>query len=250
MDKLSLLQEIEHRPYPLPSTDWVMAQDWQDLLFSHWPIAPDKLRPLIPPALELDTFGGECWIGIVPFSMTHIRMRGLPEAPGLSAMIELNVRTYVRTGGLPGVYFFSLDASNPIMVATARSFFHLPYFNARMKVEHDGNTTHYTSIRTHRGAAQAEYEARYRPLTREAKTQPGSVEEWFTERYCLYAQDKHGQLYRGNIHHLRWPLWEAELETIRDTMTKPHGIALPDTQPILHYAHQLSVLIWPLQRVV
>lgn len=250
MDNTTLLQAVDHRPYPLPNTHWIMTQTWNDLLFSHWPIPFAQLRPLIPPIVELDTYEGECWIGIVPFSMSHIRLRGLPEVPGLSGMIELNVRTYIRAQGIPGVFFFSLDASNPIMVAAARSLFHLPYFNALMSLEHKGDTTHYTNHRTHRGASPAEYKVRYRPLAHEASALPGSVEEWFTERYCLYALDRRQHLYRGNIHHVRWPLWQAELETLHNTMASAHGITLPDTQPLLHYAYQLKVLIWSLQRVV
>lgn len=245
----TLLENIAHRPYPLPNTRWVMTQTWNDLLFSHWPVKPAQLRPLIPPELELDTYEGECWIGVVPFTMAHIRLRTLPEVPGLSATVELNVRTYVRAQGIPGVYFFSLDASSPIAVASARAFFHLPYFNAQMRVAHEQDMTIYSSHRTHRGAPTADYQARYRPLPQEAPTRPGSVEEWFTERYCLYALDKRRHLYRGDIHHMRWPLWQAELESGVNTMAQAHGITLPDTRPLLHYSHQLKVLIWPLQRV-
>ena len=245
-----LLENIAHRPYPLPNMRWVMTQTWNDLLFSHWPIKPEQLRSLIPPELELDTYEGKCWVGVVPFTMAHIRLRGLPEVPGLSATVELNVRTYVRAQGIPGVYFFSLDASSPVAVALARAFFHLPYFNAQMRVAHEGDMTIYASHRTHHGAPPADYQARYRPLSQETPTQPGSVEEWFTERYCLYTLDKRRHLYRGDIHHIRWPLWQAELESKVNTMTWAHGVTLPDTQPLLHYAHQLKVLIWPLQRVI
>src|SRR5579883_2963608 len=151
MDPDVVLRSIDHRDYPLPDGPWVMTQIWHELLFAHWPLAPASLRPLIPSLLDLDTFEGEAWLGVVPFRMSHVRPRGIPPIEGLSSFPELNVRTYVSARGLPGVYFFSLDAGNPVAVAIARSLFHLPYFNARMQCEQVDDAIHYTSHRTHRG---------------------------------------------------------------------------------------------------
>ena len=131
-----------------------MTQTWHELLFAHWPIAPDALRPLVPSILPLDTYEGQCWVGIVPFHMSNVRPRWVPPLPKLSRFVELNVRTYVTLHGISGVYFFSLDASNPIAVALARTFFHLPYFNALMSTERLDDTIHYSSRRNHRGAPQ------------------------------------------------------------------------------------------------
>jgi len=108
-----------------------MTQIWHELLFAHWPVAPDILRALVPAVLTLDTFEGQCWVGVVPFHMSYVRPRGVPPVPGLSAFPELNVRTYVTLNGIPGAYFFSLDAGNTLAVALARKLFHLPYFRAK-----------------------------------------------------------------------------------------------------------------------
>src|SRR5258708_7385552 len=132
MDSNAILKTVEHRPWPIPDTPWVMTQIWHELLFVHWPIAPNVLRKLVPSILPLDTFDGQCWVGIIPFHMTYVRPRSIPSITALSSFVELNVRTYVTLQGIPGVYFFSLDAGNPIAVALARTFFHLPYFNAVM----------------------------------------------------------------------------------------------------------------------
>jgi uncharacterized protein YqjF (DUF2071 family) len=110
-----------------------MRQTWHDLLFAHWPVSYDAMRPLVPAQLELDPFDGRCWVGVVPFRMSGIRGRGTPAVPGLSRFPELNVRTYVTHGGKPGVYFFSLDAANLLAVWAARKFYHLPYFYADMR---------------------------------------------------------------------------------------------------------------------
>ena len=133
-----MLKRIDHRPWPPPAGPWVMAQSWLDLLFAHWPIPLDELRRVVPASLTIDTFDGQGWVGVVPFRMTGVRPRGVPALPWLSAFPELNVRTYVTLGGKAGVFFFSLDAANPVAVATARRWYHLPYFNARMSLRREG----------------------------------------------------------------------------------------------------------------
>ena len=213
-----------------------MTQTWHELLFAHWPIEPGTLRALIPFILPLDTYEGQCWIGIVPFHMSYVRPRLMPPAPKLSSFVELNVRTYVTLHGIPGVYFFSLDANNPI--------------NAIMRSERVEDTIHYYSRRTHRGVPSSEFRATYRPIAPITFAQPDSLAHWLTERYCLYTVSLDDRVYRGDIHHIQWPLRSAELEVTSDTMAISHGIHLPDIPPLLHYSERLEVLIWPLQRVL
>ena len=227
-----------------------MTQTWHELLFAHWPIDPRALRPLVPSILPLDTYEGQCWVGIVPFHMSNVRLRWVPPFPKLSRFVELNVRTYVTLEGSPGVYFFSLDASNPIAVALARQLFYLPYFNAVMRSERLDDTIHYSSCRTHQGAPPAEFKATYRPISPVAFARQGSLEHWFTERYCLYSVAGNQRVYRADIHHVQWPLQLAELEAAQNTMAISHGIHLPDTPPLLHYAQRLEVLIWSSLRVI
>jgi len=162
----------------------------------------------------------------------------------------MNVRTYVTVQGIPGVYFFSLDASNPIDVTTARKVFHLPYFNAVMRSLRVDDSIHYRSRRTHHGAQPAQFEALYRPIAPVAPGLRGTLEYWLTERYCLYTMMKNDRVYRCDIHHRPWPLQVAELETTRNTMALAQGIHLPDTPPLLHYAQRQEVLVWWLRRVL
>ena len=226
-----------------------MTQAWNELLFAHWPIHPEILRPLLPSTLPLDTFEGEAWVGVVPFHMSQVHPRSVPSVPWLSQFPELNVRTYVNYQGLPGVYFFSLDASNPVAVTIARTIFRLPYFNAAMRSQRLIDTIDYYSQRTHRGSPAAEFRALYRPIAPVVYAEPGSLEHWFTERYYLYTVAGKNAVYRGDIHHGRWPLQRAELEVISNTMASAQGIPLSDTSPLLHYAGLQEVLIWPLQRI-
>lgn len=222
-----------------------MAQSWHDLLFAHWPIAADVMRPLVPAQLDLDTFDGQCWIGVVPFWMSGVRARGLPGIPGLSRFPELNVRTYVTFGGKPGVYFFSLDAASRAAVLTARVLYHLPYFHASMKTEAAAEEVLHSC---HRWRAQAAFRGRYGPCTAPQRRQAGTTEHWLTERYCLYTVHRE-QIYLGEIHHMPWPLQDAHAEIEINTMAAAAGFTLPQTRPLLHFARRLDVLIWPLRKI-
>jgi uncharacterized protein len=237
------MQEVAHRPWPVPAGPWVMAQSWHDLLFAHWPVDVAVMRPLLPPQLQVDTFEGSAWCAVVPFRMTGVRLRGTPVLPWLSAFPELNVRTYVTCDGKPGVWFFSLDAGNALAVAIARAWFHLPYFRARMIcVEREG-WIHYQSERTHRGPPSGSLEGRYRPIGRVFFAQNGTLEYFLTERYCLYTTDERGGIIRGEIHHPPWPLQRAEAELAHNSMAESLGIALV-LRPLLHFARRQDVLVW------
>ena len=243
------LARTEHRPYPLPARRWILFQRWHELLFAHWPLDPDRVRALVPAGLTLDTFEGEAWVGVVPFRMSGVRLRGAPALPGLSAFPELNVRTYVRHGEKRGVWFFSLDAASRLAVRAARAWFHLPYFDARMACVERSGEIHYRSLRTHRGAPAAELVGRYAPSAPVELARPGTLEHFLTERYCLFAAGPRGQLFRGDIHHLPWPLQRAQADFETNSMAQASGIPLPATAPTLHFARVLDVLIWTPRRV-
>jgi uncharacterized protein YqjF (DUF2071 family) len=249
MNSAAVLRDSGHRAWPPPAAPWIMTQIWHELLFAHWPLPPDVLRALVPAAMPLDTYEGWAWLGIVPFRMSHVRPRGVPPLPGVSAFPELNVRTYVTLDDRPGVYFFSLDAANRLAVALARATYHLPYMNAQMRCERSSDTISYASRRTHRMEPSASFAATYRPVAPAYTAAPGTLDAWLTERYCLYAVTPAGRVYRGEIHHGPWPLQPAEAEIRVNTMASAAGIALPATAPLLHYAHRQEVLIWPIHRV-
>jgi uncharacterized protein len=247
--KSSMIADITHRPWEMPNQPWAMAMQWHDLLFMHWPVASALLRDHIPPSLTLDTFDNSAWIGVVPFHMTGVRPRYTPSMPWVSVFPELNVRTYVTSEGKPGVWFFSLDAANPLAVRVARRVFHLPYYDAHMSSEWVGTLVRYTSTRTHRGSPAAAFRGQFHPIGPVYHSDPGTIDHWLTERYCLYAANRRGQVWRGDIHHQRWPLQPAEVDVEVNTMTNQLGFPLPDSKPLLHFARHLDVVAWNLQPV-
>jgi uncharacterized protein YqjF (DUF2071 family) len=201
---------------------------------------------MVPDAFPLDTFEGDAWIAVVPFHMSNVGPRLTPSLPGLSAFPELNVRTYVRVGDKPGVYFFSLDAASAVAVAGARSLLRLPYFAASMSVEPDGDAIEYRSRRSSEPAAALD--VRYGPIGPPAHHPPGSLEYFLTERYCLYAIDHFGHPYRLEIQHRPWPLQPAEAEFRVNTMTQPIGLRL-DGAPLLHFAKRIDMVCWMPRRI-
>ena len=234
---------VRHRPDGQP----VMHQDWGKLLFMHWRISADVLRPHIPAPLEIDTYGDSAWIGITPFTMWDIR--GLPPymppVPGLDSMHELNVRTYVHYNGVPGVWFFSLDANSSAAVLAARTFYHLPYYSADIEMEGKRKIKYRLK---RRDDPPAQFKAAWSVGERLPKSQPGSREFFLTERYVLYTEH-HGGLYRARIYHEPWELYKAELDTFGSTMLEAKQLPQPKTQPVLHYAEEVSVDIWLLEAV-
>lgn len=225
-----------------------MRQSWGKLLFMHWRIPADLLRPLIPARLSIDTYDGAAWVGVVPFTMWGVRPTGTPSMPRLSRFHELNVRTYVHLDGVPGVWFLSLEAANPLAVWIARRIFRLPYFNARIDLRQHDRTITYTSHRTHRAAPPAEFSAEWIIGDALAPAEPETLRYFLTERYCLYAS-RGRKLYRGRVLHQPWTLHRAELSAYRSTMIESHGLPTPEGEPLLHYAEALHVRIWWLSEV-
>lgn len=237
------------RPWPTPKHPWAMRQVWDELLFAHWPTPAGALKELLPPGIELDLWEGEAWIGIVPFRMPYLSIRKLPDVPPFTHLLETNVRTYVRVGDKPGVYFFSLDADNPITVEVARRWYSLPYFNARFACTFTERAVDYHVTRTDPRAPSGSFAARYRPTTEPNTPARGSIEDWLTARYALYTTNRRGSILRGEITHAPWRLSSAEAEITINTLAQSRGVTLADTAPLLHYSAHIDALAWSIAPV-
>jgi len=237
------LKFVEHRPWSLPNRPWIMAQNWHDLLFAHWEVPVARIRDLVPRELEVDRFDGGAWIGVVPFTMSGVRLRGTPALPWVSAFPELNVRTYVTAEGKPGVWFFSLDAARRAAVEAARLAFHLPYFYARMTARKTGKNIAYSSLRKDRRGSGERLDAQYEPAGECFRAKLGTLEYFLTERYCLYARKPNGALLRCEIHHAPWPLELARAEFACSTLMKGLRVELRGA-PLLHFARLQEVIVW------
>jgi uncharacterized protein YqjF (DUF2071 family) len=232
-----------HRPYPPPAKPWSLRQTWYQLLFAHWRVEPRRLALLLPPPLELDLFHGEAWVGVVPFGMRRVAPRRLPALPWISRFLELNVRAYVRHRGKAGVYFFSLDAANPLAVEIARRWYGLNYLRARMSLEERGGWVEYRSRRTDRRASDAELAVRYQPQGLPSVASVGTLESFLVDRYRLFTA-REGLVRCAEIHHGPWPLQRARADFGTNTMARAAGIELDGAAPHLLYAREIEVVAW------
>ena len=245
----TLTQRLALREQPTGTP--IMRQEWGDLLFLHWPVPAELLQPHLPPRLRVDTHDGVAWLAIVPFRMSKVRTPITPPVPGANVFLELNVRTYVHLDGVPGVWFFSLDATNPLAVWAARTFFNLPYLRATMRLDQpQPDLRQFAATRTHRGVPPATFQATWQTGAPLPPAEPGSLEFFLTERYCLYASNRaQTKLYRGRVAHAPWPLRTAQVLHLESTLIESHGLPTPAGPPLVHAGDAVSVALWPLRRV-
>jgi uncharacterized protein YqjF (DUF2071 family) len=255
-----------------------MYHRWAELLFLHWVVPPEAIRPLLPPGLTLDTFAGRAYVGLVPFTMTGVRPVPLPPFPPLSNFHETNVRTYVHYQGRdPGVWFFSLDAANALAVRIARVWYKLPYYFARIRLQiarghsvserppsqnssspavwerscgafGEGSCSEYRAERLWPEPLPAACRVVYAPSGPVAPAAVGTLEHFLVERYLLYACAK-GQLYRGSVHHSPYPLQTASVHALEENLIAASGIERPDVAPLAHYAKEVRVEVFALENV-
>lgn len=232
---------VDHIPIPLPDRGWLVRQDWLDLAFLHWALPPDAVAPHLPDGIELHTFDGRAWVGLVPFWMSGVRPRFCPPVPGVSRFPEINVRTYAIVDGVPGVYFFSLDTPSRIAVFAGNRFFHVPYRHARQRITAIDGGQHYVSHRDGRCELDLRVE-----FGAPAPAPPGSLEHFLTERYCIHTVDGAGRLRRGPVRHAPWPLLTANASVTTNRLLERFGIT--DQPPTCaHASPGVQVVGWWLE---
>ena len=225
----------------------IMHKSWDKLLFLHWEMPVEVIRALIPKPLVIDTFEGKAWISITPLTIYDVRPVLVPPVPYLSWLHELNVRSYVHYDGVPGVWFFSLDANNLPAVFGARLFFKLPYFSADISLETDGNDVVFKSFRSASGARLTVKWTIGDPLP---PAEAGTLDFFLVERYSLYTADEHSS-YRCRIHHQPWLLQKTERwSDFESNMAEANGLPTPDGPPLIHCGGPVDVDVWPLEKIV
>ena len=237
-----------------PDATVVMHQNWHHLLFLHWEVPAEELQKLIPPELTIDTHEGKAYVGLIPFTMTGVRPILTPPLPWISSFHEVNVRTYVHLRGRdPGVWFFSLDASSSIAVAAARAAYKLPYFHSAIDFFASNEAITTIDFVSHRddpsGNGPANLRTRYRPMEGiVTHASPGTIEHFLVERYILYTTDEDHRLHRARVHHQPYPVQRAEVDDLEETLIWAAGIRRSGAQPLRHYASEVNVKIYPLER--
>lgn len=229
-----ILESTSHRQYPLPKKGWQQYQERHDSIFMHWKVNASVLRALVPQGLEIDTLGDTAWITIVAFSVRNLQVPVIPPMPFYSDFHEVNVRTYVKRNGIPGIYFLSIEAQKLVPVLMARLLAGLPY--VRSDITRNGS-----SIHSKNKERMLELDLKYHP--KEQLNRKSELDIWLTERHALY-QEEGGSLYRIDVHHKEWSLQSAKLKhkVVRYPII---GNSYYAGKPNLaHYASEVRVLIW------
>ena len=219
----TILNHKSHRPWPVPTAPWLIEQSWLDVLFAHYPLPLETVRARVPAALDLDTFDGRAWVSIAAFRIDPFRTRGIPWE---TQFPELNLRTYVKLDGKPGVYFFSLDAAHNSAAVAARTLFRLNYYHASIRIVENA-MIEFTSRRLE--PPRADFSCNYRAAGAPLAILEGSLDYWLVERYCLYAVRGRGRVFRVDIHHLPWVLQPAEAQLTPGGLFTAAGLTPPET---------------------
>lgn len=228
-----ILQHTHHRPWPIPSKEWTLYQEWNEVIFLHWEVSMEILQNLVPPQLQIDTFEGKPWVSLVAFSTEKVRPKGLPPFPPVSNFDEINIRTYIFSGERKGIYFLSMEAAKLTSVKFTKWATELPYITSEM----ERGSTHFEATNKN---MQSEFRMEYK--VGEKKEVKPQLEQWLTERYVLF-QDGREHIVEFEVLHKEWPLHEIAIEKL--SVNYPPFSELLKKAPVLpSYAPGVEVLVW------
>jgi uncharacterized protein len=162
---------------------------WDRAFFMHYEVDAELLQRQVPFALDLHD--GRAFGSIVAFSIQRLR----PHAGGLlgewlfkpiATHGFLNVRTYVKHRGEPGIFFIAEWLSNPLSVRLGPASFGLPYHYGRLEYEHRHEVG---ELRGRAAANEGRFDYRatleapvgFRPCA------AGSLTEFLLERYSAFT---------------------------------------------------------------
>ena len=238
---------------------------WRDGLFAHWPMDPSRVRSVLPDELDVDSREGTAWVSALASVAAANRPWFLPRTTGVT-FPQVNLRTYVRREGRPGVYFLSLDIPSAVGVRLARSLYGLPYHRADIDFETDGEddgatrrshssqsedgstrapeqgSRRFESQRPHTERPPARFAAEYRPTGRPTRAEPGSLQDFLAERYRTYAV-RNGTVWCARVEHAPWRLCPAEARVHADSLFEAAGLSAPDSDPAVRYAPSTEMTI-------
>lgn len=229
----SLKSYTTHRPWTMPKHPWSYYQEWNEVVFLHYKVNEQLLRTFVPNQLELDQFNGECWVSLVAFNMGQIHPRLLPSIDSVSNFYELNIRTYVKSNGKPGVYFLSIEASKSLSCILAQTISKLPYKYAEMKRK---NNSFESANNSTKNFFYIQYSIGHKIQ------QKNNLEHWLTERYALF-QDYKKDIYGFEVHHKAWELHKLKIQRliVDYPMYNFFFLKPPDAS---HYTKGVAVLSW------
>lgn len=223
--------------------NWLMTQDWENVLFLHWPVSKEELRKHVPAELELDLYNDTAWISLVLFTVGESRPRLMPPIPPACNFPELNVRTYVKHGKKPGIYFFSLDAGRDFVVSLTTLGDFLPYRKAKVDyIEEDGRFA-FSSHRVEESEPAESFTIGFKPSLGKM-VEKKEMDRFLTDRFTFWRKPKN-TLYRMDITHPEWDLYPVEFQIEQNTMAPFIDFPQDENYPIAHYSPFMKTKYYP-----
>lgn len=234
-----IIAQRNHRPWPMPATPWRYYQEWNDVIFLHWPVQAALLTPYLPEALEVDTLHDQAWVSLVAFTMERVRFRFSPALRPISRFHEVNIRTYIRHGQRSGVYFLSIEAGKRLSSGIAGFLSGMPY--------------RFSSINRSNGRFESSNAAADESLDvlysiGEPLDEKDELDLWLTERYAL-SQDSGKWIHHYDVHHVEWPVHQLRLDQFDLNYPKWNHL-LQGSPERIHYSPGVGVCAWSKERVL
>ncbi len=234
MNTEEIYNTSEHRPIAMPEGKWILYQEWNHVIFLHWQVTVEQLHQLIPPGLEVDLYKGTPWVSLVAFRLENVRPRMLPSFSPVSNSDEINIRTYVKYKGKPGIFFLSMELGKKITNVITKTFTGLPYRHSDINItENSYHSNHLESG----DSLDIEFQVKSR------KFEKSELEKWLTERYTLFQDEDENSLMEFEVHHYEWPLHNVQIE--KQVVNYEQFAHMLKMQPLYaHYSPGVKVLTW------
>jgi uncharacterized protein YqjF (DUF2071 family) len=216
-----------------------MKQQWRDLAYIHWAYEPAVVQALLPEGIEVDTFDGKAWVGLIPFSMRNISFPLIPPVPYFGSFPEVNVRTYVKRNGVPGVWFFSLDVNRLIPAFVARTTYFIPYCWG--KASHKKVEAKLLTSVARRWPSKSS--SRIELSIGERIESPSDLAHFLSARWGLYSKGFSGKLRYAPVDHEPWQLYEASIVSLDDHLVIAAGLPAPTGEAHVLFSPGVSVRI-------
>ena len=230
---------VSHVVCPAPVQHPVMKQQWRDLAYIHWRYDPAVVQELLPEGIEVDTFDGSAWVGLIPFSMRNISFPLIPPVPYFGSFPEVNVRTYVKRNGVPGVWFFSLDVNRLIPAFVARTTYFIPYCWG--KASHKKVEVKLLTSVTRRWPSKSS--SHIELSIGERIESPSDLAHFLSARWGLYSKGFGGKLRYAPVDHEQWQLYEASIVILDDHLVTAAGLPTPTGEAYVMFSPGVSVRI-------
>lgn len=216
-----------HGDSSTPTRKFLTAQ-WRYLVMLNYEIDPSIVKPLVPRGTELDLWQGRALVSIVGFRFLSTRLCGVC-IPYHRNFDEVNLRFYVRrrygNEWRRGVVFIREIVPQSTIATVARALYNEPYIACPMRHKIQMSN----ALQGGKGAACYQWFTNrwhtLKAVTTGAPIRPApeSEEEFITEHYWGYTQQRDGSTLEYKVTHPRWRVWQTTASRFDCDVTIMYG---------------------------